>query len=369
MALIYLVAGEVSGDLHGAELILALKKEEKHSFAGWGGTHMAEAGGTKNWVEKAGVMGIWDVLKQYSWFKARFHETLAEIEEKKPEVLVLIDYPGFNLRLAKAVKARFPEVKILQYVCPQVWAWKQSRIPKMAQWLDQVVCLFPFEVEVLAKGGCPGIYLGHPIVDELREKKEELEREPHLIGLFPGSRRREVDRLFPALVETSRLLIKENPQLKFEVPAISEKLAQTMQTMLSDEDPIEIRVGTSHSLMQRAVCAVMASGTATLEAAWFGLPYCIIYKVAPLTWRIAKMVVKVDHVGIVNILAKREVVPEFLQHDLQPSQLAEWVSGQLQELKSRDELSQELLEIAAGLGEGGVHIRVAQAVEGLLGKA
>ena len=369
MALIYLVAGEVSGDLHGAELILALKKEEKHSFAGWGGTHMAEAGGTKNWVEKAGVMGIWDVLKQYSWFKARFHETLAEIEEKKPEVLVLIDYPGFNLRLAKAVKARFPEVKILQYVCPQVWAWKQSRIPKMAQWLDQVVCLFPFEVEVLAKGGCPGIYLGHPIVDELREKKEELEREPHLIGLFPGSRRREVDRLFPALVETSRLLIKENPQLKFEVPAISEKLAQTMQTMLSDEDPIEIRVGTSHSLMQRAVCAVMASGTATLEAAWFGLPYCIIYKVAPLTWRIAKMVVKVDHVGIVNILAKREVVPEFLQHDLQPSQLAEWVSGQLQELKSRDELSQELLEIAAGLGEGGVHIRVAQAVEDLLGKA
>ena len=369
MALIYLVAGEVSGDLHGAELILALKKEEKHSFAGWGGTHMADAGGTKNWVEKAGVMGIWDVLKQYSWFKARFHETLAEIEEKKPEVLVLIDYPGFNLRLAKAVKARFPEVKILQYVCPQVWAWKQSRIPKMAQWLDQVVCLFPFEVEVLAKGGCPGIYLGHPIVDELREKKEELEREPHLIGLFPGSRRREVDRLFPALVETSRLLIKENPQLKFEVPAISEKLAQTMQTMLSDEDPIEIRVGTSHSLMQRAVCAVMASGTATLEAAWFGLPYCIIYKVAPLTWRIAKMVVKVDHVGIVNILAKREVVPEFLQHDLQPSQLAEWVSGQLQELKSRDELSQELLEIAAGLGEGGVHIRVAQAVEGLLGKA
>ena len=347
MALIYLVAGEVSGDLHGAELILALKKEEKHSFAGWGGTHMAEAGGTKNWVEKAGVMGIWDVLKQYSWFKARFHETLAEIEEKKPEVLVLIDYPGFNLRLAKAVKARFPEVKILQYVCPQVWAWKQSRIPKMAQWLDQVVCLFPFEVEVLAKGGCPGIYLGHPIVDELHEKKEELEREPHLIGLFPGSRRREVDRLFPALVETSRLLIQENPQLKFEVPAISEKLAQTMQTMLSDEDPIEIRVGTSHSLMQRAVCAVMASGTATLEAAWFGLPYCIIYKVAPLTWRIAKMVVKVDHVGIVNILAKREVVPEFLQHDLQPSQLAEWVSGQLQELKSRDELSQELLEIAA----------------------
>ena len=258
MALIYLVAGEVSGDLHGAELMMALKRGEEHAFAGWGGVRMAEEGGVKNWVEKAGVMGIWDVLKQYSWFRARFHETLAEIEEKKPEVLVLIDYPGFNLRLAKVVKERFPEVKILQYVCPQVWAWKQNRIPKMAKWLDQVVCLFPFEVEVLAKGGCSGVYLGHPIVDELREKKEDLARDEVLVGLFPGSRRREVERLFSALVETSRLLSKERPELQFEVPAISEELAQTMRAMLSEQDKIEIRVGTSQSLMQRAVCAVMA---------------------------------------------------------------------------------------------------------------
>lgn len=368
MALIYLVAGEVSGDLHGAELISALKSDGKHTFAGWGGPRMEEEGGTRNWVEKAGVMGIWDVLKQYSWFKARFHETLVEIESLQPAVLVLIDYPGFNLRLAKAVRARFPAVKILQYVCPQVWAWKQSRIPKMAQWLDQVVCLFPFEVDVLAKGGCHGIYLGHPIVDELREKKEDLAREGDLVGLFPGSRGREVDRLFPVLVETSRLLRKSHPALRFEVPAISEKLAESMKAMLQQGDEIEIRVGSSQNLMQRATCAVMASGTATLEAAWFGLPYCVIYKVAPLTWQVAKMVVKVEHIGIVNILAGRLVVPEYLQHDLSADKLARWVAGQLSDGPGREKLSQDLLAVAAELGEGGVHQRVAGAVEELLKK-
>lgn len=366
MALIYLVAGEVSGDLHGAELISALKKSGQHSFAGWGGGQMTQVGGTRDWVEKAGVMGVWDVLKQYSWFKARFHETLAEIETAKPAVLILIDYPGFNLRLAKAVRARFPEVKILQYVCPQVWAWKQSRIPKMARWLDQVVCLFPFEVEVLKKGGCPGVYLGHPIVDELREKKEDLSRERNLVGLFPGSRRREVDRLFPAMLETSRLLRSERPEIQFEVPAISEKLAQTMHAMLGPDDDIRIRVGSSQNLMQRATCAVMASGTATLEAAWFGLPYCLVYKVAPLTWQIAKMVVKVDHIGIANILAGRELVPEFLQHDLDPARLTDWVQTYLDDEEKREKLASELLAVTSELGDGGVHERVAQEVENLL---
>jgi lipid-A-disaccharide synthase len=368
MALIYLVAGEVSGDLHGSELVSALKTRGEHRFAGWGGPRMAEAGGTRDWVEKAGVMGIWDVLKQYSWFKARFKETVAEIEHLKPELLVLIDYPGFNLRLAKAVRARCPEVKILQYVCPQVWAWKQSRIPKMAQWLDQVVCLFPFEVEVLAKGGCPGVYLGHPIVDELREKKEDLIREENLVGLFPGSRGREVDRLFPAMLECSRLLKKERPDLKFEVPAISEKLAQSMRALMSEEDEILIQVGSSQSLMQRATCAVMASGTATLEAAWFGLPYCLVYKMAPLTWQVAKMVVKVKYAGIVNILADRPVVPEYLQEDVQPTQLAAWVARKLAQPEERGKLSQELLAVAAELGDGGVHERVAAKVEDLLEK-
>lgn len=368
MALIYLVAGEVSGDLHGSELISALKKSGEHRFAGWGGPHMAKAGGTRDWVEKAGVMGIWDVLKQYSWFKERFYETLAEIEKLQPEVLVLIDYPGFNLRLAKAVRARFPRVKILQYVCPQVWAWKQSRIPKMAKWLDQVVCLFPFEVDVLAKGGCPGAYLGHPIVDELREKKEDLAREENLVGLFPGSRGREVDRLFPPLVETSRLLRKERPELKFEVPAISEKLGESMRAMLSEDDEIVIKVGSSQNLMQRATCAVMASGTATLEAAWFGLPYCLVYKMAPLTWQVAKMVVKVDYAGIVNILAGREVVPEFLQDEVEAPRLAEWVGEQLDDKAAREKLAQELLAVASELGDGGVHDRVATAVEDLLEK-
>lgn len=366
MGKIYVVAGEVSGDLHGAELLAALAASGEHQFAGWGGPRMAQAGGTKDWVEKAGVMGIWDVLKQYSWFKERFEETLAEIGEWQPEVLVLIDYPGFNLRLAKAVSARFPKLKILQYVCPQVWAWKQGRIPKMAQWLDQVVCLFPFEVEVLAKGGCPGVYLGHPIVEELREKVEAVARDPLLIGLFPGSRSREVDRLFPVMIAAARSLRARSPALRFEVPAISEKLAATMLEMITAEDGIEIRVGSSQSLMQRATCAVMASGTATLEAAWFGLPYCLVYKMAPLTWGVAKMVVKVEHAGIVNILAGREVVPEYLQGACTPETVVSWVETTLRDREAAAALAEQLLEVASKLGEGGVHEKVAAEVVKLL---
>ena len=366
MGKIYVVAGEISGDLHGAELLESLQKCGVDAFAGWGGPKMAEIAGTKDWVEKAGVMGIWEVLKQYSWFKKRFEETVAEIEEWQPDVLILIDYPGFNLRLAKVVRERFPQVKILQYVCPQVWAWKRGRIPKMAKWLDQVVCLFPFEVEVLAKGGCPGVYHGHPLVEELRAKVEDVSRDSGLIGLFPGSRYREVDRLFPVMLEAARMLRQTRPELRFEVPAVSEKLALHMREMASGEEGIIITVGSSQSLMQRAECAVMASGTATLEAAWFGLPYCLVYKMAPLTWRVAQAVVKVDYAGIVNILAGEEIVKELLQDECSPKTVTQWVEGALSDSTATSALSEKLLAIAAKLGEGGVHERVAGEVMKLL---
>lgn len=367
MGRIYFVAGEVSGDLHGCELMIALQSQGDFSFAGWGGPKMARVGGTTDWVEQAGVMGIWEVVRHYSWFKDRFEETLEEIERFQPDVIVLIDYPGFNLRLAEAVKNRSPKVRILQYVCPQVWAWKQSRIPKMARSLDQVVCLFPFEVDVLARGGCPGVYFGHPIVEELAEKRLDCERDKKLIGLFPGSRHREVERLFPVMIEASRQLRRGDPDLCFEVPAISEKLASEMRAMVQPEDRILIEVGTSHSLMQRAAIAVMASGTATLEAAWFGLPYCVVYAMAPLTWRFAEMVVKVDYAGIVNILAGEEVVPEFLQDDLNAGVVAQWVAARLADPDSTRALVEKELAVAARLGEGAVHQQVAAEVVRLVG--
>ncbi|MDP0490633.1 MAG: lipid-A-disaccharide synthase [Verrucomicrobiota bacterium JB023] len=366
MAGVYLVAGEVSGDLHGAELMAELTKRGVTTFAGWGGPRMAEAGGTKDWVEKAGVMGIWDVLKQYGWFRERFHETLAEIENIRPDVLVLIDYPGFNLRLAKACRARFPELKIVQYVCPQVWAWKRSRIPKMAKWLDRVLCLFPFEVEVLEEGGCPGKWVGHPIVDELKEKRGAFEREEKLVGLFPGSRRREVERLFPVMLEAAREISHRRPEVRFEVPAVSETLASAMEDLMEPGDCIEIKLGHSAELMQRASCALMASGTATLEAAFFGLPHCLVYRVAPLTWSIGKRVVKIERIGIVNILAGEDVTPEFLQDDLRADVLVEWVEQQLDDRSGREDLAARLQSVAGKLGDGGVHRRVADEVMELM---
>ncbi len=368
MQRLYCLAGEISGDLHGAAVLRELKLlfEGEIEFAGRGGPEMAVVGGCGDWVERAGVMGVWDVLKQYSYFRRCFYETLAEIEKFQPQVLLLIDYPGFNLRLAKVVRERFPEIRIVQYVCPQVWAWKQSRIPKMARWLDQVICLFPFEVPILEKRDCPAVYCGHPLVDELEEKRETLTREEGLVGLFPGSRPREVERLFPVMLEAARKLRKkQGKDITFAVPAISDKLAMVMKEQLQEgeEEWLRIEVGTSHRLMQQATCGVMASGTATLEAACFGLPYCLVYRVAPLTWEIAKKVVKVSHIGIVNILAEREVVTEFLQGDLNSEALFTWLEEFLENRDKRDALSESVLSIASQLGEGGAHVRVAQEVQ------
>ena len=278
---IYIVAGEVSGDTHGACLMEALlTRVPTVSFHGAGGPAMqAVAGkGLANWVEDAAVMGIWEVLKHYQWFKQRFNEMLAEVEELKPDVLILIDYPGFNLRLAHAVKKRLPNTKIVYYISPQVWAWNKGRIPKMAETLDLMLCIFPFEKEIFESAGLTTVFTGHPLVDELEHKRENVSREQDLIGLFPGSREREVSRLFPVMVETARRIHSHNSEWKFEAAAASEALAGRMRDIVQHanlpESLITIRTGSSYSLMQRATSGVVASGTATLEAAalWCLIP-------------------------------------------------------------------------------------------------
>jgi len=206
-------------------------------------------------------MGIVEELKHYRWFKQRFAEMLEQLLAIKPQVLVLIDYPGFNLRFANAVREKLPEIKIVYYISPQVWAWNKGRIPKMAQTLDLMLCIFPFEQQIFESAGLKTVFTGHPLVDELEEKKIDVERADNLVGLFPGSREREVSRLFPLMVETARRMHSHQPQWRYEAAAVSEKLAEKMQSIVHEgklDDPgiIKITVGESHSLMQRATCGV-----------------------------------------------------------------------------------------------------------------
>ncbi|MCU0777225.1 MAG: lipid-A-disaccharide synthase [Akkermansiaceae bacterium] len=370
---LYVVAGELSGDAHGAGLLRALKTMVPAvEIHGAGGPAMAAVAGPglRDWVEDAAVMGVWEVLKRYGWFKQRFAEMLDEVRVFRPDVLVLIDYPGFNLRFAEAVRRESPETRLVYYVSPQVWAWHRGRIPKMARLLDEMLCLFPFEQPIFEEAGLKTTFVGHPLVDELEENKlMDSQRELSLVGLFPGSREREIARLFPMMIETARQLRAWRGDLRFEVPAASAKLAGQIRGMLAEAGAdgwITVHTGGSHALMQRAGSAVIASGTATLEAAYYGLPYCLVYRVAPLTYMAAKILVKIKHIGIVNILAGEEVVKEFVQADAEP--LA--VSRELRELidspERRAALQTRLAETSAKLGGTGVHARVAAAVAGWL---
>ena len=370
---VYVVAGELSGDAHGAGLLRSLAQMVPDlKIHGAGGPEMAEivGPGLRDWVEDAAVMGVWEVLKRYGWFKRRFVEMLEELKQFRPDVLLLIDYPGFNLRFAEAVKRECPQTRIIYYISPKVWAWNKRRIPVMARVLDEVLCLFPFEPPIFQAAGLKATFVGNPLVDELEEKRlPASRRDDRLVGLFPGSREREVARLFPMMVETAKRLKSSDGDLKFEVPAASAKLAEQIRGLMAQAgagELIAVTTGGSHSLMQRAGCAVVASGTATLESAYYGLPYCLVYRVAPLTYMLARMLVKIEHIGLVNILAGEGVVEELIQAKAEPVSVSRSLKGFIDSPAKREALRARLAETTAKLGGKGAHERAAHAVAGWL---
>lgn len=358
----------MSGDAHGAGLLRELVNiSPELQIYGTGGPEIESlsGGNVENWVEDAAVMGVIEVLKRYSWFKERFEKMLMDIRQLKPDVLLLVDYPGFNLRFSEAVRRELPDTKQIYYISPQVWAWNKKRIPKMVRLLDEMLCLFPFEKPIFENAGLKTTHVGHPLVDELAGERVATQRDPNLIGLFPGSREREIAKLFPMMVETTKRLRAWRTDLRFSVPAATPKLAVTMSEMIADAGAgewIELTDGGSHLLMQRAACGIIASGTATLEAATFGLPYCLVYRMAWTTYGLGKMLVKIKYIGLVNILAGEKVVEEFIQADAEASQVSHWVKDILTNQPAREALVSRLEEVSSKLGKSGTHRRAAERV-------
>lgn len=318
----------------------------------------------QNWIDKSGVLGLWEVIKQYGYFRKQFHETLREIEANKPNAVVLIDYPGFNLRLARALRRKSPSQKIIYYISPQVWAWNRGRIKKMARWLDLMLCIFPFETDLYNESGLRTIFVGHPMIERLRESKFDLVRDPNTVGLFPGSRAREIRKIFPILIETARELRQAKPNLRFQVAAASTELAAQMEKMIESGERkfVEIEVGQTSEIMQRAFAGIVASGSATLEAAYFRLPFVLVYKVAWPTYVAGRLLVKVDYLGMPNVLANKELVPEFIQHDARPREIAEAVTRLIENAQARQEMIWGFDKIAAQLGETGASERAAKEI-------
>lgn len=366
---IFIIAGEVSGDTHGAGLLRELKNLEPDlKVIGLGGPKMREAAGDgiDDWVETAGVVGLWEVLKMYRYFKDKMDAVLDSILEQKPEAVILVDYPGFNLRLAKALRTGGYQGRILYYISPQVWAWKKGRVKIMAKVLDLMICIFPFEKDFYEQSGLRTEFSGHPMVDRVVTLRRDWKREPGLVGWFPGSRLNEVRRLFPVMMDAAKVIKTVAPHARFAVSAANETLASHMRNLADEHGMPEakrwIETGTVYDLMQRAEAGAVASGTATLEAACFGLPYTLIYNVSWPTYVAAKLVVRIKHLGIVNILAKREVVKELVQGSLNAETLAEATLELLTNPAARLHLEADLASVVATLGSGGAYARAAKAV-------
>ncbi len=368
MTRIFIIAGEMSGDTHAAGLLREMKAIHPDiQVIGLGGPRLREAAGDgiEDWIETAGVVGLWEVVKMYRYFKEKMAAVLDAILDQKPEGVILVDYPGFNLRLAKALRTAGYAGRILYYISPQVWAWKKGRIHTMAKVLDLMICIFPFEKELYERSGLRTEFSGHPMVDRVVTLRRDWKREPGLVSWFPGSRLNEVRRLFPIMMEAARLIQRAFPEARFAVSAANESLAGRMREMAEAHGMPEakrwIETGTVYDLMQRAEAGAVASGTATLEAACFGLPYTLIYNVSWPTYLVGKLVVRIKHLGIVNILAGREVVRELVQGALTPASLADCTLQLLRDETKRRTLQSELAAVVATLGPGGAYRRAAQA--------
>jgi lipid-A-disaccharide synthase len=361
---IYLVAGESSGDAHGSALMRELRALLPDAeFYGAGGSQMKAMAGDhfEDWSSEA-VVGLWDVLVKYPYFRRQFYRMYDEITGLQPDAVIFIDYPGFNLRLAERLHRRRFSGKLIYYVSPQVWAWNRSRIPRMARFLDLMMCIFPFEKSLYEASGLRTEFVGHPMVEELERHRIRQPREADLVALMPGSRKREVKRIFPVMLEAARLLHRRDPKMRFEASAASSSAQEMMQQMLQPNDKIEIRFGNAATLMQRAAAGMVASGTATLESSFFHLPFVLVYKVSWLTYIPGRMLIRVNYLGMPNILAGKEIVPEFIQKDATPERIADAVWRLYSDEGGRKSMVHEMDRVVTMLGEKGAGKRAAEVV-------
>jgi len=361
---VLVIAGEISGDMHAAKVVRAVRaKNPGVQFFGIGGDELRAAGVEILYdVKDMAVLGLYEVLKRYFFFRRVFDDMVRVAAERKPDAVLLIDYPGFNLRFAEAMHAR--GIKVFYYVCPQVWAWHRSRIPKMAKIIDRLMVIFPFEVDVFKGTGLKVDFVGHPLVEEtagaLAEPLRPLpwQGEPR-VALLPGSRQQEIERILPPMLDAARLLQEKHPQASFIVAAASEDIAALISDHKSQISNLEIVTGATRQILRQAKAAMVASGTATVETALMGCPMIVAYKTAAPTYFFGKMLVKVPHLGMVNLIAGREICPEFIQGAATGAALANAMEPLLGETDARKKMVAELADVKRKLGSGGAAENVA----------
>ena len=373
---IMIVAGEASGDLHGSNLVKeVLRNNPDLSFSGIGGPKMRDAGVTiLADASKMAVVGLVEVISHATVIYRAFSTLKRIIRTDPPDLLILIDYPDFNLFLAKVAKRA--GVRVLYYISPQIWAWRIGRVKKIARLIDRMAVVFPFEIPFYEKEGVPVTFVGHPLVDIVHPTMARAEAQAcfgldparKTVGLFPGSRKGEILHLFATILEAAALLKKHYPDLQFILPLAS-SLSGTDIAPILESSPLDIRVieGKGYDVMQVCDAIITVSGTVTLEAALMEVPMVIIYRVSPLTYAVGKRLIKVDHIGICNIVAGERVVRELIQDDAEPA----WIAAEIGRILADDgyaaEMRAKLAGIRAKLGSGGGSARVAELVLDMIG--
>jgi lipid-A-disaccharide synthase len=357
--------------MHAANLVRAARARNPDlRFFGIGGDALRAAGVEILYdVRDMAVMGLWEVLKRYGFFKRVFGEMVLCARERNPDAVLLVDYPGFNLRFAAEMKAL--GIRVIYYICPQVWAWHRSRIPKMARIVDRLLCIFPFEPEVFSGVGLRVDFVGHPLVDEA--EKALAEAPPTLpwrglprVALLPGSRRQEVERILPLMLGAAAEVQRRESGASFLLAAASEEMAdlsrRVSEASAVKPERMEIVTGATRQILRQAQAAVVASGTATVETALMGCPMIVVYKTAALTYYLGRMLVSVPHIGMVNLIAGREICPEFIQGAATPGAMASALRPLLADSPARDAMLRALADVRQKLGAGGAAARAAELV-------
>jgi len=364
-----MVAGEASGDAHGAELITALRQQHPRvRIIGVGGPRMAAAGQEQLFDLAAhAVVGLVEPLLRIIKFTRFFNRVLDLARRERPDAVVLIDYPGFNLRLAARLRRDVPGSRTIFYISPQVWAWKAGRVKAMQRDIDLLLTILPFEKAWFAKTA-PKLnvqWVGHPALDRIR-RIETVEPNPNCIALLPGSRKTEVGAHLPVLWEAARIMGRNKPGLKFVLLSPNEEIQKYALEIIArfpaPNFTFEYNIGYAISHLSRCALALVASGTASLECALVGIPQLVVYKVHPLTYEVGRRLVKVKHLSMVNVLANEEVVPELLQDKFQPAAVAQQALSLLSNQERRETMKKRVAEIVSTLGEPGASQRAAEAI-------
>ena len=376
MARILISAGEASGDLYAGAVTRGIKQlNPEAEVFGMGGDCLREAGGEVLFdIKDHSLMGFVEVLKKLPDVWKLRNAFIDLMEKRKPDVLLTIDYPGFNMRLAKLAKER--GINVVYFIAPQVWAWRPGRAADVAKVTDKIACIFPFECDFYKSYGADIEFIGHPLVDTVkpslsRKEAEELagKRTGHpLILLMPGSREMEIQRLLPVMLDAVKILKQKRPELDFAIP----RAATIAKEILEDsvrQAGLNIRLieGHNYDVMSVADLAIVTSGTVTLEAAMCGLGCEILYKSSPVSFWIAKRVVKIPNIGLPNIVAGRQIEPELLQDDCTPDKIAS-TALELLEPERFAQLQRDLMEVKDKLGEPGAVKRVAELVLRMAGQ-